>query len=250
MEIKRNEKLAPVNEGQAPRSESTTKFVCEDESFAVFERPSRNDEGEMEFSVKNKAEGHFTTLRGQVHGTALTGAQVLDLMAGKVIAVKSVPQSGGKSFTAEYSVKETAVKDGKPNPETGKVTTYRTAYLGQATRRINGDGEVFGYSLNHRTQPGKDGVPIKARFLKDVAIGDGHVTLTSKDCWTLLAAGVGSPVKFADGQVELTLAKLEEKLDGDPGQEKPALYAHVSGQFLDVAAEQSESTEEAQGQKV
>jgi hypothetical protein len=257
MEIKRGTQSATAGtasgENKAP---SSNQPVAKSARYAVWVRDSRLHPGEAEFSIAEKLEGkdaegkdisRYIQMRGSVHGTNLTGQEALDLIEGRVVSVKSVPRAGGKSFTAEYSIRSVTGHDHTD----GK--TYHTANLGQASRRINGDGKVFGFSLSTRDENG----PIKARFLKDVKIDDGHIEMTSGDCWKLMEAGVGNPVTFADGEVELTLAKLEPRTEGEGEEAKSALYAHVNGRFLverqerdipaDEQAEPVESLEEAQG---
>lgn len=212
--------------------------VAKNEKFAVWQRESNapGRKGEIEFNIQEKQPGgetRYIGMRGQINGTALTAEQVLALMEGESVRVKGKSQTDGKTFIREVSLRNVKTV---PGDEERRERHYAT--LGIASLRIgetDGIPSVFGYSLNARNEANE---AIKVRFLQKAPVGEGHVELTSGDCWKLYDAGVGNPVQF-DQQVELVLSKLDERKD-DKGQ--VVLYAYVDGK--EIAAEISESQDE------
>ncbi len=216
--------------------------VAKNHRFAVWPRLStaKEREGEVEYTIKEHLkEGgdRYVSMRGQINGAVLTGEQVLQLMEGECVRIKG--QTRGEK--PKQFVREVCLREVNTVPASGEGRSDRHyANLGIASLRIgdkDGVPSVFGYSLNGRD---KDNNPIKVRFLQEVKIGNGHVELTSADCWRLYDAGVGNPVNFK-GEVELTLSKLEERRNED---NSVALFAYVDG--IEIAKEVSEAESQAE----
>lgn len=224
-----------IQKKTATSGESSNGPVAKDDRYAVFQFADKVT-GEPVYSVEEKLAGgekRYIRVRGQMHGNQIPGEDILKMLHGQPCKLKGVRKSDSRPFTVEASIRRVRTGEG----DDGK--TYHNADIGIASYRINGENEVFGYSIKVKV----DEKDARVRFLKEARIDEENVaSLNSGELWKLWDAGVGTPVNLGGG-VEATLVGLEDK--SEPEDAMKTYYASVRARQISIDAEESVSGEDA-----